>query len=210
MFNRFKYTIILCVLAALMCLEIFVLKNFNFWIEMMIGTVLLASAGLYVNHKAGQEINYRIYYFEPMYILIGIFSAALLYGMFFFGDIISKMVFSFADKQILSIYENKSLLSPATIVIILTFFIGPAEEVFWRGFVQDTFQQKFGDNKGWIIASLVYGVIHLVSLNLILSLAAVICGFFWGYIYKRYRSIWPGIISHAIWDATIFVLIPLR
>jgi len=207
--GRFKPLIILIILAAAMWLEMFLLKNFNFWFEMTIAASLLASFGIYCNHRCGEAINFRLYYFEPKHIFIGIISAAVLYLIFYGGDYVSKLVLSFADKQVVNIYSNKALLDPSIIVILLL-IIGPAEEIFWRGYVQDTLQEKFGDNAGWIIASVIYGAVHLFALNLMLFIAALVCGLFWGWIFKRYKSLWPGIISHALWDVTIFVLLPVR
>jgi uncharacterized protein len=210
MSRRIKPLIVLVILAALLWVEMFVLKNFNFWIEMTVAASLLAGLGLYINHRNGEAINYRLYYFEPKFIVIGIISAALLYLVFYFGDIMSKVILPFADSQVVGVYSNKSLSDPMVIGLLLLFIIGPAEEVFWRGFVQDTLQEKFGDNKGWIIASLIYGGVHIVAMNLMLFMAALICGLFWGWIFKKYRSLWPGIISHALWDLTIFILLPVR
>jgi membrane protease YdiL (CAAX protease family) len=210
MTDRFKYLIILVIAAAIMWIEMFVLRNFNFWIEMTIVGSLLAGISFYINHKAGSFINARLYDFKPVYLLIGIISAAILYLVFFTGDYISNLIFNFADKQVTGIYNNKSLLDPITIAFLLFFIIGPAEEIFWRGFVQDTLQEKLGENKGWIIASLIYGGVHVFAMNFMLFMAALICGLFWGYIFKRYKSLWPGIISHAVWDVIIFILIPVR
>lgn len=208
--NRFKALIILVILAALFWIEMFVLKNFNFWIEMLIAAPLLAGISIYINHINGRDINFRLYYFKPSYILIGIVSAAILYAVFFAGDRISALLFNFAQNQVTGIYGNKSLLNPATIGLFLFFIIGPAEEIFWRGFVQDTLAHKFGENKGWIIASLIYSGVHIFAMNFMLFMAALICGLFWGYVCKRYKSLWPGIISHALWDLTIFILLPVR
>ncbi|HEY3249549.1 MAG TPA: CPBP family intramembrane glutamic endopeptidase [Ignavibacteria bacterium] len=208
--SRIKALIFLIILAALFWLEMFFLKHHNFWIEMTIAASLLAALGLYFNHRAGEAINYRLYYFEPKYILIGIVSAAILYFIFYAGDFVSKLILPFADKQVIGVYGNKALLDPVIIALLLGFIIGPAEEVFWRGFVQDTLQEKLGENKGWLIASLIYGAVHIFALNFMLFMAALICGLFWGWIFKRYKSLWPGIISHALWDVTIFVLLPVR
>ena len=208
--NRFRVLIILVLLASLFWIEMFVLKNFNFWIEMLIAAPLLAVISIYINHLNGYDINFRLYYFKPSYILIGIVSAAILYGVFFAGDRISALLFNFAQTQVTGIYGNKSLLNPVTIGLLLFFIIGPAEEVFWRGFVQDTLAHKFGENKGWIIASLIYGGVHIFAMNFMLFMAALICGLFWGYVFKKYKSLWPGIISHALWDLTIFILLPVR
>jgi membrane protease YdiL (CAAX protease family) len=210
MLNRFNYLIILVIIAAAMWIEMFVLKDFNFWIEMLIAASLLAAASVYINHKTGPAINFRLYFFKPTYLLIGIISAAILYLVFFAGDYISKLIFAFADKQVTGIYGNKVLLNPYVIGALLFFVIGPSEEIFWRGFVQDTLAEKFGDNTGWIIGALVYSGVHIFALNFMLFMAALVCGLFWGYMFKRYKSLWPGIISHALWDLTIFVLIPVR
>jgi len=207
---RFKALLILVILAAFFWIEMFVLKHYNFWLEMLIAAPLLAGVSIYLNHKAGTDINSRLYYFKPSYILTGIISAAILYVVFFAGDRISDLLFNFAQNQVTGIYGNKSLLNPSTIGLLLFFIIGPAEEIFWRGFVQDTLAKKFGENKGWLIASLIYGGVHVFAMNFMLFMAALICGLFWGYIFKRYKSLWPGIISHALWDLTIFILLPVR
>jgi uncharacterized protein len=210
MSKRINPLIFLLILASGFWLEMFVLKSFNFWLEMTIAASLLAGLGLYFNHKNGEAINYRLYYFKPKYIFIGIISAAVLYFVFYAGNFISEIILPFADKQITGVYSNKSILDPAVIGLLLLFIIGPAEEVFWRGFVQDTLAEKLGDNKGWVVASLIYGAVHIVALNFMLFMAALICGLFWGWMFRKYKSVWPGLISHALWDITIFVLLPLR
>lgn len=207
---RLKYLIILVIAAAIMWIEMFVLKHFNFWIEMTIAASLLAVISFFINQKAAGSINKRLYDFKSIYIAVGLISAAILYAVFFAGDRISNLLFNFAERQVTGIYGNKSLLDPVTIGLLLFFIIGPAEEIFWRGFVQDSLMERFGENKGWFFASLIYGGVHIFALNFMLFMAALICGLFWGYIFKKYKSLWPGIISHAVWDLVIFLIIPVR
>ena len=38
------------------------------------------------------------------------------------------------------------------------------------------------------------------------SLGVFIGGATWSWLYLRYRSIWPGYVSHAIADAAIFII----
>lgn len=210
MTNRFKYLIILFALALLFWGEIYLFRFFNFWIEMMFASSLLAGLGLYVNHVNGEAINYRLYYFEPKYIIIGILSSAVLYGVMFAAYQILKLIYPYTDTEITFLYSLKSLLDIRIVIVLLMLFIGPAEEVFWRGFIQDTLQEKFGDTKGWLIASVLYSLIYIVSLNLMLVLAALFLGLFWGYIFKRFKSLWPSIISHSFLDLIVFVLLPLQ
>jgi membrane protease YdiL (CAAX protease family) len=44
----------------------------------------------------------------------------------------------------------------------------------------------------------------------VLLAAAALCGLFWGAMLLRYRSVWPGLISHALWDVAAFVLFPFH
>lgn len=207
--KRIIALVILIILACILWIEMFVLQHHNFWYEMLVSASFLAATSIFINHLAGPEINYRLYYFNFLYIIAGIVSAAVLYLIFYAGNYVSVLIFDFAKTQVTGIYGNKSLLDPAAIGLFLFFIIGPAEEIFWRGFVQDTLSQKFGDNTGWIIASVIYGGVHIFALNFMLFMAALICGLFWGYVFKKYKSLWPGIISHALWDLTIFILLPI-
>jgi hypothetical protein len=208
--NRFTFSIILVAFALVFWFEMFVLKNVNFWVEMLFASCLLASLGLYINHKNGEAINYRLYYFQPVHIIAGLLSAAILYGLFYAGDRLAAVILPFAKQNVESIYANRQLMDVRIIAVLLVVFIGPAEEVFWRGFVQDTLQEKFGRYKGWIIASLAYAGVHLVAWNFMLFIAALVCGLFWGFIFLKYKTLWPAIISHAVWDFTVFVLLPIK
>jgi len=86
--------------------------------------------------------------------------------------------------------------------------IGPGEELFWRGLVQQNLQRKFGRLRGMVIASSVYGAVHLVSENLTLTGAAATAGLFWGALYAREGRIAPLIVSHVSWDLWIFLVAP--
>jgi uncharacterized protein len=107
MTNRFNYLIIFIIIAAAMWIEMFVLKNFNFWIEMLIAGSILALGSVYINHRTGPAINFRLYFFKSSYVIIGLISAAILYLIFYGGDYVSKLIFDFADRQITGIYGIK-------------------------------------------------------------------------------------------------------
>lgn len=158
---------------------------------------------------AGDERK-SIFAFKPKFILWGVLSAAVLYLIFWLGNIISIQLFPFASGQINAVYANKLQLQNWQIALLLLFWIGPAEEIFWRGMSQRVFSKYFGANTGWVFGAFVYAVVHIWSLNLILIMAALIGGLYWGWIYKRLGSLWPGIISHALWDIAIFLIFPLQ
>ena len=45
--------------------------------------------------------------------------------------------------------------------LVLLFITSPAEEVFWRGFVQRWFMHRFGGKAGWLLAVCVYAGVHV-------------------------------------------------
>lgn len=202
--SKNKTVVISLIIATLLWFLMFVIKPFNFWIEMSLSILLLVTIALFSERNliSFKKITLR-------HILIGIVSAILLYFVFYVGNIISGYLFPFKDAQISSVYSNKAQGNSLLIGGLLLFVIGPGEEIYWRGFIQNFLSKKFGENKGYIFATLLYAGVHIITLNFMLIIAALVCGLFWGWIYKKEKSLVPVIISHAIWDFTIFVLFPL-
>lgn len=192
------------IISALLWFVIFVIKPFNFWVEMSLSILLLVAIALFSERNLISFKNIKL-----RYILIGVISAIILYFVFYAGNIISGYLFPFKDAQISSVYSNKAQGSPLLIGTLLLLIIGPGEEIYWRGFIQDTLTKKFGENKGYIFATLLYAGVHIITFNFMLVIAALVCGIYWGWIYKKEKSLAPVIISHAIWDFTVFVLFPL-
>ncbi|MBM4017563.1 MAG: CPBP family intramembrane metalloprotease [Planctomycetes bacterium] len=64
--------------------------------------------------------------------------------------------------------------------------------------------------KGYLIAAVLYAGAHVWALNPMLLAAMLLCGLAWRWVFLRSGSLWPGIISHAVWDVTIFVVFPIR
>ena len=199
-----KYMIFTLFVASILWYLLFVIKPMNFWIEMTLSIstlVLMAFIFSKRNIQLG-KINLR-------HIIIGIVSAIVLYIVFYFGNIISGFLFPFKDSQVLSVYSNRSNGNLIWIGLLLLFIIGPGEEIYWRGFVQNNLTKRLGENKGYVISVLLYAGVHIITGNIMLVIAAFVCGIYWGWIYKKEKSLLPVMISHAIWDLTIFVIIPL-
>lgn len=142
--------------------------------------------------------------------LTGILMAAVLWSVFWLGDKVSSWIFDFARPQVDMIYGIKSGISPVLLSFILVFLIGPAEEIFWRGYVQRTLSEKTGKNAGFVLASLIYAGVHVPSCNFMLVMAALVAGLVWGLFYRLYPEKFAAvIISHALWDAAVFVWFPI-
>lgn len=143
-------------------------------------------------------------------LLCGIGMAAVLWGLFWVGDKASSWLFDFARGQVDMIYGMKAGESPWLLTALMLVLIGPAEEIYWRGYVQETLSGRFGKNAGYVVATLLYALVHAGSCNFMLVMAALTAGAVWGLFYR----LWPErfsaiIVSHALWDAAVFVWFPI-
>ncbi len=177
----------------------------NFWFMMSISALILIGMALFSQREHLREI----FHFRASFIIVGIFSAVALYIIFMVGNFVAVRLFPFARGQINNIYDLRNQSIPL-VIGVLVFLIGPAEEIFWRGYVQHVMAQRLGPVKGYLIAALLYASVHFWAFNFMLFMAALVCGLFWGLVFLRYRSLWPCILSHALWDLFIFVILPVR
>jgi membrane protease YdiL (CAAX protease family) len=146
---------------------------------------------------------------DPRTLVLGIVSAAVLWGIFWFGKQISTLIFPFAEGQIGAIYGKGEGFSPTGIFFLLLIVTGPCEEIYWRGFLQKHLMARYGNWQGWLAASAVYAGVHIWSLNFMLIGAAAVAGTFWGLCYWRWGRLAPVIVSHSLWSAVVFSLAPI-
>lgn len=178
----------------------------NFWYAMSASAVVLIAISTILRREWLADFRPT-----PLRIAAGIAIAAVLWGIFWLGDVLSQWLFSFAGAQVDNIYAMKSDARPLTIALLLLLLIGPAEEIFWRGFVQNSLMRRWGANAGFLVTTAVYALVHVWSGNFMLVMAALVVGFCWGIIYRfRPDSLTALIISHAVWDACAFVIFPFH
>ncbi|MBF0478333.1 MAG: CPBP family intramembrane metalloprotease [Candidatus Omnitrophica bacterium] len=177
----------------------------NFWFVMMCASGALAGWGCWAQRF---EVK-KIFPFEGKHAWIGLISAIVLYSIFWLGKAVILRLVPFGAGEISRVYFTKLGADPRWIAAALLFWIGPGEEIFWRGYIQRKLSSIMGSGKGYWVTSLIYALVHIWSFNLSLFLAALICGLFWGFLFRKFNSIWPSLISHSLWDVLIFIIFPL-
>ena len=176
-----------------------------FWPTMMLASGLLAGSAL-VCGRGPMAPQFR---FRGSDLLIGAVSAGMLYGIFWIGHFLATAIFPFAAGQIEGIYAIRPAGASWPVALLLFFWVGPAEEIFWRGFVQRRLGERFSPLVGFVLATALYTAVHIPSLNFMLIGAAGVAGAFWGLLYLTTGRLWPVILSHALWDVLIFILLPI-
>lgn len=86
------------------------------------------------------------------------------------------------------------------------------EEYVWRWFVCRQCESLTGKAVAVPLAALFFTLHHVVALAVQFNvMATVLCslgvftgGCIWSWFYMRYRTIWPGVVSHILVDVAIF------
>jgi membrane protease YdiL (CAAX protease family) len=206
-----KLTLTVTLLAVLFFVPLFITRGlgaFDFWWWLSANLVILVSIAALFDPEWRSSLLQDATGNLRFKIAMGILSALFLYLIFAAGNFLSRSIFSLAERGIQDVYAFKTGASGLRIAVLMIFIIGPGEELFWRGFVQRRLQKQVGSYHGFVLATAVYTLVHIGSGNVMLVLAAGVCGLFWGYLYLRYDSIVLNVISHTLWDVTVFLWLP--
>jgi membrane protease YdiL (CAAX protease family) len=141
-------------------------------------------------------------------VALGLASAAALYATFRIGDTFARRFVPGGDAEIRDIYTLRTIRPKAEIAVRLATIIGPAEELFWRGLVQEALMTRFGRWSGAALAAAAYGGVHIVTGNFTLFGAAGIAGAHWSTLYAAGVPLGALVVSHVTWDIWIFLVQP--
>jgi uncharacterized protein len=140
------------------------------------------------------------------YTMVAVGSGIFIYGFFAVGKLLVRTFIPSLFIQLENLYR---MISPETWwhTLLVFVIIIPAEERFWRGYVQNRLHGTVRFRL--IISVLLYGGAHLASGSILLVLAALFAGFAWAILYEKTKNIWVPLVSHFVFDLLLFVLFPL-
>jgi membrane protease YdiL (CAAX protease family) len=174
----------------------------RFWQRMTMTGLGLGSLALLASKAArGTRIGRRD-------VAGGLASAAALYATFRVGDRFARRFVPGGEAQIRDIYTLRTLRPKSEIAARLAAVIGPAEELFWRGLVQEDLMARFGRWRGSALAAMAYGGVHIVTGNFTLFGAAGIAGGHWCLLRAAGVPLGALVVSHVTWDIWIFLVQP--
>lgn len=106
--------------------------------------------------------------------------------------------------EVYSAFGDSSLRAALALLLL----IAPAEELFWRGVVQQSIRRRLGPVAAVAVTSVLSSLALLAFFEPLLALAALPTSMGWGLLVEWRKSLWPAFVSHAAWDLLIFVLLP--
>ena len=117
-----------------------------------------------------------------------------------------------AQNNVVRILEETPAVVPYLVVISLL-FVGPFEELLFRGGVQGLLRDAWGSRNAVLVASGLFGAAHLpalvgtgaLALVAYLSVAAVL-GLVLGVIYERTRNLLVPAVVHGVYNSVLFAV----
>ncbi|GAB2870273.1 CPBP family glutamic-type intramembrane protease [Nocardioides pacificus] len=91
-----------------------------------------------------------------------------------------------------------------TVLLVITFLSGLAEELFFRGAVYDAVPRH-----RVVVTTIVYSVVTLLTGNVMLAFAAVLLGAVAGWQRERTGGVLAPMITHVTWSVSMLYALPL-
>lgn len=177
----------------------------NFWVMMTFSGMTLTVYSTLASPGWWKDVK-----LDMTNVIMGVVLAAALWGVFWLGEFFSTMLFDFARPQVDMIYGMKEGENPWVLSALMLFIIGPAEEIFWRAYLQKNLSSRWNPNIGFVVTTILYSIVHLSKFNFMLIMAAMVAGFVWGLAYRLFpEKLGAIILSHALWDCAVFIWFPI-
>ena len=142
--KRLVFTLLLALVLWTVMFSPWTAPHVPFWWTMAGSALTLCILSTCFNPGWWRQVRW-----SPSNILLGVLIAVGLWLVFWTGDKVSAWLFDFARPQVDAIYGMKSGWSPWVLSVLMLLLIGPAEEIFWRGYVQRTLSLRWGANAGF-------------------------------------------------------------
>ena len=182
---------------------IFAWRPANFWLLMGADLAALGAVALRVRGAAFREEGVRV-----GDLATGVAATMVLYAVFFAGQTVLGRLVPGAAAQVHSVYALRAEAPWWIVLPLLGCVIAPGEELFWRGLVQWGLARRLGPSLAWVVATAIYGGVHVAASNPMLVMAALTAGGVWGQLYLRTGRIAPAVVSHIVFDVMVLFILP--
>ncbi len=107
--------------------------------------------------------------------------------------------------EFINTFSNHNAITAIPLLLGLALTAGIAEEVTYRGFMQNTTHRKYSRIVSYVIIGILFSIVHFLPLALILPY--ILISIAYSYIADKQQSIGLVIFTHFLVDFVIFLLI---
>lgn len=143
---------------------------------------------------------------------LGILISVILFALYFTAG-----KFLIEPQMLKDMAARTRLANPAIYLAGAAYWIlinSVLEEYVWRWFVVRQCNVLMPPRTAIAVSAICFTLHHIIAMQvylgwllvIIASLGIFIGGALWSWCYVRYKSIWPGYVSHAIVDIAVFAI----
>ena len=136
-----------------------------FWVLMPGGIVFISLICFIIDPWYTQLIRTDLKSGVSGKILVGVSTGVILYGMFYLGNEIIRLIVPRSSSYVESVYTLRSGWSETVLALLLATIIGPGEECVWRGFLQRHIVYRFKPGYAIVASIFFYTAAHIPSMN---------------------------------------------
>lgn len=134
-------------------------------------------------------------------LLVGVASGLVLYAVFWVGEQLLVVAAPSLAGEVGELYSVKRQAQRWLVPVVLA-IAAPGEELFFRGLLWH--------RAGVVVGVAVYGAVHLPERKVVLVVAAVVGGAWWGALFSWTGGLVAPMASHLLWIMLIVVYKPAR
>lgn len=207
---RIEHVLLLWAIVLIMIVSFSFINLYSIWLGVALTefAILLVTVVVATRFFDASHDDLGVKRTSSKWILLAMVSSIAAIGLGYVGVTIQVLILGSPPE---SYQQYMDVLAPRDIVsltawILLSFLvIAPCEEIFSRGFVQKGLENSLGGNWGLILASVLFGVLHV---ELFRIFPTVLEGLVIGTVYlKSGHNVVASTISHGFLNSMIFVLV---
>lgn len=98
------------------------------------------------------------------------------------------------------------MMSNGLASIVTVCILAPVlEEMLFRGLILRSFLNQYSRARAILGSAILFGFAHM---NIYQFVVALVLGTIFGWLYERTRSLWPGILLHAVYNSCVMIVQP--
>lgn len=176
---------------------------------------------LYVLIRVDKPNSWKEYLAIQTFDAKGVLYAFLLIGIFNFAEIafLTQIIFKPVEQFLISFglpsspalgSLPKQYLSLNIVVLVLFWWIEVPEELFFRGYVQNRLQEKYGKNSSMLLSAVIWDLWHVPSAAQYFR--RFFAGLIIAFVFRWRQNSYPVMLQHSIGNriGTAIILISSR
>lgn len=171
---------------------------------------VLGNGVLFIGLMAYKRIDYRAL-FHPtrnsVIATIGVVTlpiVLLVPGLVILAGAFNSLVIWLLPMSAEELAQFDEIMAAGIVSVLFSCLAAPVlEEMLFRGVILRSFLLQYSRTKAILWSSAIFGIAHL---NVYQLASAFAIGIVAGWLYERCRSLWPCILLHAAYNATVTVM----